>query len=176
MDLIVRIVRPGSREEKVKVRREDDFYEVTVGDRGERVYRVEAATARRGVQSLRSLLIDGAQHEVAVRHQGEGVYWVSTGHGAGAVEVSDPLTALATQSRAVKGGRRRQTVKAYMPGRVVTLLAAEGEEVTAGQGVLVLEAMKMENEIRAEHGGTVTKIHVQPGQAVDNGTPLFELE
>jgi biotin carboxyl carrier protein len=47
---------------------------------------------------------------------------------------------------------------------------------TAGQGVLVLEAMKMENEIRAEHEGTVTKIHVQPGQAVDLGNPLFELE
>ncbi|HEV7783915.1 MAG TPA: biotin/lipoyl-containing protein [Thermoanaerobaculia bacterium] len=173
MDLIV---RSGSREEKVKIRRDDDFYDVTIGDR---VYRVEAATARAGGQnlaSLRSLLIDGAQHEVAVRHQGEGVYWVSTRQGAGAVEVADPLTALATQTRAAKGGRRRQTVKAYMPGRVVTLLAAEGEEVAAGQGVLVLEAMKMENEIRAEHGGTVTKIHVQPGQAVDNGTPLFELE
>jgi pyruvate carboxylase subunit B len=173
MDLIV---RSGSREEKVKIRRDDDFYEVTIGDRGDRVYRVQAATARAGTQSLRSLLIDGAQHEVAVRHQGEGVYWVSTRQGAGAVEVADPLTALATQSRAAKGGRRRQTVKAYMPGRVVTLLAAEGEEVAAGQGVLVLEAMKMENEIRAEHGGTVSKIHVQPGQAVDNGTPLFELE
>ena len=170
MDLIV---RSGSREEKVKIRRDDDFYDVTIGDR---TYRVEAATARAGAQSLRSLLIDGAQHEVAVRHQGEGVYWVSTGQGAGAVEVADPLTALATQSRAAKGGRRRQTVKAYMPGRVVTLLAAEGDEVAAGQGVLVLEAMKMENEIRAEHDGTVTKIHVQPGQAVDNGTPLFELE
>ncbi len=170
MDLIV---RSGSREEKVKVRRDDDFYDITVGDR---VYRVEAATARAGAQSLRSLRIDGAQHEVAVRHQGEGSYWVSTGPTAGLVEVSDPLTALATQSRAAKGGRRRQTVKAYMPGRVVTLLAAEGEEIAAGQGVLVLEAMKMENEIRAEHGGTITKIYVQPGQAVDNGTPLFELE
>jgi biotin carboxyl carrier protein len=167
MDLIV---RSGSREEKVKIRRDDDFYDVTVGDR---TYRIEVATARAGLQSLR---IDGAQHEVAVRHQGEGIYWVSTGQTAGAVEVSDPLTALATQSRASKGGRRRQTVKAYMPGRVVTLLAAEGEEITAGQGVLVLEAMKMENEIRAEHDGTITKIHVQPGQAVDNGTPLFELE
>lgn len=173
MDLIVRTVGPGSREEKVRIRREDDFYDVTIGDR---TYRVEAATARAGSQSLRSLLIDGAQHEVAVRHQGEGVYWVSTGQGAGAVEVVDPLTALATQARAGKGGRRRQTVKAYMPGRVVTLLVAEGAEITAGQGVLVLEAMKMENEIRAEHDGTVSKIHVQPGQAVDNGTPLFELE
>ena len=173
MDLIV---RAGAREEKVRVRRngrDGDVYEVTIGDRA---YRVDAATARAGAQSLRSLRIAGAQHEVAVRHQGEGVYWVSTAQGSGPVEVSDPLTALATQSRSGQGGRRRQTVKAYMPGRVVTLLVEEGQEVAAGQGVLVLEAMKMENEIRAEHDGTVTKIHVQPGQAVDNGNPLFELE
>ncbi|MEA2599529.1 MAG: hypothetical protein QOF89_521 [Acidobacteriota bacterium] len=167
MDLIV---RSGLREEKVRIRRDDDVYEVTIGNR---VYQVDASLARPG---LRSLLIEGAQYEVAVRHQGEGVYQVSTSQGSVDVEVSDPLTALATQTRAAKGGRRRQTVKAYMPGRVVTLLAAEGQEVAAGQGVLVLEAMKMENEIRAEHDGTVTKIHVQPGQAVDTGNPLFELE
>jgi biotin carboxyl carrier protein len=170
MDLIV---RSGLREETVKVRRNDrdaNVYEVTIGDR---TYRVDAARARPGLQSL---LIEGAQHEVAVRRQGEGIYWVSTSQGSSVVEVSDPLTALATQTRGGKEGRRRQTVRAYMPGRVVTLLAAEGREVTAGQGVLVLEAMKMENEIRAEHDGTVTKIHVQPGQAVDNGNPLFELE
>jgi biotin carboxyl carrier protein len=167
MDLIV---RSGSREERVRIRRDDDVYEVTIGDR---IYSVNVGTARAGLQSL---LIEGAQHEVAVHPQGEGVYQVSTSQGSVAVEVSDPLTALATQTRAAKGGRRRQTVKAYMPGRVVTLLAAEGQEVTAGQGVLVLEAMKMENEIRAEHDGTVTKIYVQPGQAVDTGNPLFELE
>ena len=164
------IVRHGEREERVKVRRNDDGYEVVIGDR---TYQVDAKAARPGLHSLR---IDGAQHEVAVRRQGEGTYWVSTAHGAGPVEVSDPLAHLAAQSRGAKGARRRQTVKAYMPGRVVTLLVEEGSEVTAGQGILVLEAMKMENEIRAEHEGTVTKIHVQPGQAVDMGNPLFELE
>ena len=167
MDLIV---RSGAREEKAQVRRDGDLYEVTIGDR---TYSVDAGTARPGLQSL---LIGGEQHEVSVRPLGDGVYQVSTSQASVAVEVSDPLTALATQTRAAKGGRRRQTVKAYMPGRVVTLLVAEGQEVTAGQGVLVLEAMKMENEIRAEHDGTVTRIHVQPGQAVDAGNPLFELE
>ena len=63
-----------------------------------------------------------------------------------------------------------------MPGRVTAVLVEEGAEVTTGQGIIVLEAMKMENEIRAEHDGTVSKIHVQPGQAVDLGNPLFEME
>lgn len=164
------IVRHGDREERVKVRRDGDGYEVSIGGR---TYHVDAEAARAGLHSLR---IDGAQHEVAVHRQDEDTWWVSTAHGAGPVEVADPLTHLAAQTRGGEGGRRRHTIKAYMPGRVVTLLVQEGQEVTTGQGVLVLEAMKMENEIRAEHDGTVTKVHVQPGQAVDMGNPLFELE
>lgn len=167
MDLVV---RHGEREERVQVRRNGEGYEVAIGGR---TYQIDAEAARAGLHSLR---IDGAQHEVAVRRQGEGTYWVSTVHGSGLVEVADPLTHLAAQTRGGPGGRRRQTVKAYMPGRVVTLLVQEGQEVASGQGILVLEAMKMENEIRAEYDGTVTKIHVQPGQAVDMGNPLFELE
>lgn len=152
------------------MRRLDGGYEVTVG---ERAYRVDSAAARPGLHSLK---IDGSQHEVAVRRHGEDGWWVSTSRFAGPVEVTDPLTHLAAQTRGGSGGRRRQRINAYMPGRVVTLLVEEGQHVAAGQGVLVLEAMKMENEIRAEHEGTVTRVHVQPGQAVEMGNPLFDLE
>jgi biotin carboxyl carrier protein len=167
MDLIVRL---GTREERVGVRRVDGGFEVTLGDR---TYHVDASAAHAGLHSLR---IDGAQHEVAVHREEEGVYWVSAGQVSGAVEVVDPLTHLAAQARGGKGGKRRRRVTAYMPGRVVALLAEEGQPVTAGQGVVVLEAMKMENEIGAEHDGTIGKIFVQPGQAVEMGNPLFELE
>lgn len=163
------IVRQGEREEKVRVRRIDNDYEVTVGDR---VYRVDGIAVRDGVRSLR---IDGEQHEVSVRRKGEDWSVVSS-HGAVSVSVADPLTHLAHQTRGGKAGRRQKRVDAYMPGRVVTLLVQEGDEVTAGQGILVLEAMKMENEIRAEYEGRITKIHVQPGQAVEMGSPLFEME
>ena len=63
-----------------------------------------------------------------------------------------------------------------MPGRVIEILAQEGQEVAAGQGVLVLEAMKMENEIQAENDGVVRRILVETGQAVEGGDPLFEIE
>ena len=172
------IVRHGRREEKVRVRHDAAGYEVTVG---ERTYRVDALPARPGVLSLR--IEDGdphsplvQQHEVAVRPQGSaGTYWVSTGEGAGPVEVADPLAHLAAQTQSA-GAKRRQRIDAYMPGRVTAVLVEEGAEVTTGQGIVVLEAMKMENEIRAEHDGKVSKIHVQPGQAVDTGNPLFEME
>ncbi|MFL6293046.1 MAG: acetyl-CoA carboxylase biotin carboxyl carrier protein subunit [Thermoanaerobaculia bacterium] len=161
--------------------RKGTLYEVTVG---ERTYQVDAATARAGLRSLR---IDSSQHEVAVRHVRGGAtregtrgaddkYWVSTPSGAGPVSVTDPLTHLAAQTRGGKGARRAARVTAYMPGRVVAILAREGEAVTAGQGIVVLEAMKMQNEIRAEQDGTLAKIHVEPGQAVEGGDPLFELE
>jgi biotin carboxyl carrier protein len=166
MELIVRL---GDREEKVRVRRIDDGYEVVVGDR---VHQVDAAVVHNGVRSLR---IDGAQQEVSVRRKGEDWAVVSR-HGAVTVSVTDPLTHLAQQTRGGKAGRRHQRMDAYMPGRVVAVLVSEGDEVAAGQGVLVLEAMKMENEIRAEHEGKITKIFVEPGQAVDSGNPLFEME
>jgi len=167
------IARHGERTEKVRVRRQGAGYEVVVGDR---VYQVDAANGGIGdIGGVRSLLIDGAQHEVSARLDGED--WIVSGrHGAAAVSITDPLTHLAAQTRGGKGGKRHRKVAAYMPGRVVAVLVQEGETVTTGQGVIVLEAMKMENEIRAETDGTIAKIFVQPGQAVDTGTPLFELD
>ena len=164
------VVRRGEREERVRVRRAGEDFEVRLGGR---TYHVDASAARAGLHSLR---IDGAQHEVAVHPQSDGVYWVSTAEGSGAVEVADPLTYLASRVQGGKGGKRRQRVDAYMPGRVVALLVEEGQEVAAGQGILVLEAMKMENEIRADHDGKIGKFFVQPGEAVDMGNPLFEME
>jgi len=63
-----------------------------------------------------------------------------------------------------------------MPGLVLRLEVDEGQSVTPGMGLVVLEAMKMENEIRAQSAGTVRRIHVKTGQAVEKGTPLLEIE
>jgi biotin carboxyl carrier protein len=63
-----------------------------------------------------------------------------------------------------------------MPGLVLRLEVSVGATVRAGQGLIVLEAMKMENEIKAGLAGVVKAIHVAPGQAVEKGAPLVELE
>jgi biotin carboxyl carrier protein len=170
MELIVRRRGPAGIDERVRIERAGAGYEITVG---ERIYTVDAARVRDGHYSLR---IDGGQHEVAALRRPDGSYWVSEPHGTVVVEVADPLAHLAAQGTGAKGGRRRQRVTAYMPGRVVAVLVAEGDAVQAGQGILVLEAMKMQNEILAEHDGTLTRLLVQPGQSVDGGDPLFELE
>jgi biotin carboxyl carrier protein len=167
MELIVRI---REREERVTVRRVAAGYEVTLGAK---VYQVDAAAVR---GSLWSLCFDGKQCEAAVCGAGSGSYQVSGRDAAWPVEVSDPLAHLARQAEAASGVRKRRRVTAYMPGRVVSLLVEEGAEVKAGQGILVLEAMKMQNEIEAEHDGVISRILVESGQSVDGGAPLFELE
>jgi pyruvate carboxylase subunit B len=63
-----------------------------------------------------------------------------------------------------------------MPGLVVRIEVALGQRVEAGAGLVVVEAMKMENELRASHPGVVERVHVQVGQAVEKGTPLVTLE
>jgi biotin carboxyl carrier protein len=67
-------------------------------------------------------------------------------------------------------------IRAVMPGKVINVLVAVGDEVNKGHGLLVIEAMKMENEIRATASGTVKAVHVIPGQPIESGEMLVELE
>jgi biotin carboxyl carrier protein len=68
-----------------------------------------------------------------------------------------------------------KTVRSPMPGRVVQVLVAKGQGVKAGQGLIVLEAMKMENEVRARVAGTVADVHVVAGATVDAQAKLITL-
>lgn len=172
MDLIA---KSGEREQRLSVERDGETsYTVRLGDHS---YRVDARRAPGG--NLWSLIVDDgaarAHHAVGVAAQGAGAYTVSvTGGASAAVEVADPLTFLARQGYCGKTARGGGRVVAYMPGRVVALLVAAGDQVVSGQGLLVLEAMKMQNEIQAELAGTVLRVCVAIGQAVDGGELLFE--
>jgi biotin carboxyl carrier protein len=68
-----------------------------------------------------------------------------------------------------------QRIDAPMPGKVVRVLVKVGDEVQEGQGLVVVEAMKMENELRAGRDGIVAEIHVREGASVDAGALLFEI-
>jgi biotin carboxyl carrier protein len=63
-----------------------------------------------------------------------------------------------------------------MPGRIVKLLVHRGDMVAAGQGIVVVEAMKMENELRAARPGQVTAVHVEEGATVEAGAKLVTIE
>ncbi len=90
------------------------------------------------------------------------------------VHADDPLKRELLQSSVFNGGEG--TVTAAMPGNVKEVLAEEGMEVEAGRGIVVLEAMKMENELEAPLAGIVKKIYVSEGQSVEAGALLFEIE
>ncbi len=67
-------------------------------------------------------------------------------------------------------------VRAPMPGRIVALNVRKGDAVRAGQVAVILEAMKMENEIPVENDGTIVQVYVEENDTVDVGDPLFEVE
>ena len=163
------IVRHEGRERDVFIEAVSGGYVVTVDGRR---YEVDVVSVGR---TVRSLLIDGRQAEVGLRKRGRNRYEVLGRNGCEVMEVMEPLTLLAEKTHDAQAGSAVSQVAAYMPGRVVQLLVSEGEQVVAGQGILVLQAMKMENEIQAEHDGTVERFFVTPGQAVEGGDPLYEL-
>ena len=68
------------------------------------------------------------------------------------------------------------SIRSPMPGKVVKVLVRVGDQVKAGQGLIVVEAMKMENELRAPRDGRVKEVPVREGQAVEAGQPLAVLE
>ena len=165
------IARHQDREAKVHVDRLDDGrYAVSVDDRR---YIIDVATAG---DILSLVADDGRQLEVAVRRRRRGArttYEISGRRGRDTVELVDPLTHLLEKTKPDVGSGG--VVEALMPGRVVEILVEVGAAVDRGQGVVVVEAMKMKNEIQAEVAGTVSTIHVQPGQNVEGGDPLFEI-
>ncbi len=85
------------------------------------------------------------------------------------------------RTRAIGGGSGKSAaaeglVTSPMPGRVLKVLVAEGEEIQAGRPLVVVEAMKMENELSAARDGRVKKIYVTPGATVEGGAKLVEIE
>lgn len=93
------------------------------------------------------------------------------------VEAVDERTQAIRTLTGKKGGPAGGgVVKAPMPGLVVRVPVTEGQKVAAGAGLVVVEAMKMENELKATHAGVAKKVHVVPGAVVEKGTPLVTLE
>jgi biotin carboxyl carrier protein len=120
-----------------------------------------------------SLLIEHASTEVSVLSRGD-EYAVEAAGRLHRLRLLDER-ALRRQARA-GGGAGGPEVRAAMPGKVVAVLVSVGATVERGQGLLVIEAMKMENEIGAPRSGRVAEIRVQPGQAVEAGETLAVIE
>jgi biotin carboxyl carrier protein len=156
----------GGRTARVEVEGGGGRYRVTVDGQ------VLTIDHRRLGPHDRSLLLDGRSHDVTLARR-EDVYTVVLGGRALEVQLAE-VAGDAVVARARASGPVRLT--APMPGKLVRLLVAVGQEVAAGQGLLVMEAMKMENELKAPRAGRVRDLHVAERQAVETGALLLVLE
>lgn len=131
---------------------------------------VDAKMIRPGTWSL---MLDGRNFVVDLDPRRNGVA-ASVGASEALLQVEDALhKKLATA--APRAAARGESLRAPIAGKVVKVLVAVGDVVAPGTAVIVLEAMKMENELIAERGGTVSQITKQAGQAVDTNELLVEL-
>jgi biotin carboxyl carrier protein len=135
-------------------------------------YAVDAQLTAREVMSL---LVNGKAYEAKREHSLTGDLHLVFGSERFAVEVKDPRSLRSRRSRSgVEEGP--QKLLAPMPGKIVRILVAEGDEVEKGKGVLVVEAMKMQNEIKSPKKGVVKKLSAIEGAAVNAGDALAIIE
>jgi biotin carboxyl carrier protein len=124
-----------------------------------------------------SLLIDGRSYEAYVsKGPGDapaGPFVIVVGRRRYLVDLHDPRRRRRTGSSIEAEGP--QEIVAPMPGKIVKVLVNEGQEVQRNQGLLVIEAMKMQNELRAPRAGRVERVYMAAGRGVETGARLLRL-
>lgn len=161
------IARENDVELEVEVIRHGTGYRVRLGDRW---LEADFISVGRFVRSLR--LEDGTQVSL-VHHRDGNTHEISLDGSTVYVDIIDPLAAKRRRREDEVGATG--TVKAMMPGRVVRVLVAPGDTVRKGTSLLILEAMKMENDIQAPADGTVDELFVTAGQTVEAGADLLHI-
>jgi biotin carboxyl carrier protein len=137
-------------------------------------FRVESEVERTaGVRQVSpgvySVILDGRSYEAIVDGNS-----VSVGGRAFEVEMADPRRWSRERNHAPAAGR--QNVTSAMPGKVIRVLIAAGDDVEAGQGLIVVEAMKMQNELKASRAGRVQTVTAAAGRTVHAGEILATIE
>ena len=124
------------------------------------------------MSDTRKIIVNGEEFEVELEQDGE--LWKATVEGE-TFEIKVPDSGPAPKQRRSSGGKSKKSgkVTANIPGKVVTVEVKVGQEVEEGQVVMILEAMKMQNEIQAPVAGTVTEIHCEEGQSIEANVPLL---
>lgn len=164
-------VRVGDEDIDLEVRRSGDATEVAVGGRV-----VAADLVRIARSPVYSLLLDGRSYEVSV-HRRNGRFDLVIGGESYEAHVMDERAMRIAEATGDTGAQQSgETVLAPMPGVVIGVSVAPGDTVAPGQGVVTLEAMKMENELKSAVGGVVREVRVEVGRGVAQGEPLVVIE
>tara|TARA_B100000745_G_scaffold263867_1_gene188390 strand:+ start:255 stop:662 length:408 start_codon:yes stop_codon:yes gene_type:complete len=125
----------------------------------------------------RKVTVDGEEFEVDVERDGE-TWKVRVGGREFSIQVDEGVSNEVTRRSTGRGKRRNRsgTISSSIPGKVVSLHAAVGDRVKEGEVLLILEAMKMQNEIQAPIQGTVSEVNCESGDSVEANVPLVIIE
>jgi biotin carboxyl carrier protein len=139
--------------------------------------RVRAALSHLPGTAVRSLLLDSESRTLIARPGPERGSWelLLAGRNVSAEVVDERTRAIRAMSGATEK-EKPKVISAPMPGLVVRINVQPGDTIHAGQGVIVVEAMKMENELKSPAAGRVARIHATVGQPVEKGAVLVVLE
>jgi biotin carboxyl carrier protein len=154
---------------RVEVTESEGHFRVKIG---EGVWEVDA---RRPSGQAWSLLINGASYMADVKEE-DGEFLVDVDGETYRIRMEEETRQIIRARGRSEGRTAGQVLVAPMPGRVVQIAVEEGQVVKAGDGLVVVEAMKMENEFKATSAGTVKEVRVQPGQPVNAGDVLVVIE
>ena len=150
-----------------------DGEQVSVGGSSTRARIAEVAQSPEYV-----LMVGDEVHRLLVRRgssRGQYTLWVD-GTRLEVEALDERSRAIRELAAATSGPSGPAPLVAPMPGMIVRVNVKDGDAVQAGQGLVVMEAMKMENELRASAAATVKRVHVSPGTAVEKGALLLEME
>ena len=164
-------VRIAEEDSEFEIKHSGDATEVVVGDRV-----LSADLVRIAGSPVYSLVLDGQSYEVSVHRRDGRFELVIGGENYDAHVMDERAMRIAEATGDVEGTQSGETVLAPMPGVVVGVAVAVGDTVAVGQGVMTLEAMKMENELKSAVDGAVKEIKVEVGQGVAQGEPLMVIE
>lgn len=162
-------VKSGKKEKAVKIiNKEGDLFTVSIGDK---IYELDVVKVEQGVYSI---LRNGASinmEMIAVDNSGS--YKVNTLYKSFDIDV---VPAITFGKEGKSRSNSHQLIKAPMPGRIVKIKVKEGDRVTEGTPLVVLSAMKMENELRSEGDGIVHKIAIKEDEVVKDNQLLIDIK
>lgn len=123
----------------------------------------------------RKVIVDGTEFDVDIEM--DGGIWTATVEGR-TFKIEVPDSGPVVKKKRSQGGKKKKsgTVSANIPGKIVTIEVNEGDVVEEGQVILILEAMKMQNEIQAPISGTVSSVTCEEGQSIEANVPLVVIE
>jgi len=159
--------RYGSETYTVDLEKKGKVYQAKLGDRE---FTVDACKVS---ERLLSFIVDGRS---VLAHLARGETGWVLGLSGKQYVLEDPSADDERAAGGAGGGGGDGKIVTPMPGKVVEVLVEEGAEVTAGQALLILESMKMQNEINADVDGVVKTVHFKAGDLANFGDPLVEIE